>query len=227
MLIDDNKVAKMYNTAKNCDKRSMAVPLESPTLTDNRRAIIRKVKESSETALKFFEQNADRLSQLAMVMANAFENGHRLFVMGNGGSSCDAEHVSVEFMHPIFEKRRALPCISLTSSSALLSAIANDLDFSAAYALPLVQLANEGDMALAISTSGMSPNLVHALQQVKEKGVITIAFNGKDGGRLSAVAEWNFVVRSYSIHRIQETHVMLLHILWDLIHIHLGEEDIV
>lgn len=193
----------------------------------SRDAIMRKTQESATTAQRFFEANADRLSELAECMASAFRSGRRLFVLGNGGSSCDAEHISVEFMHPIFEKRKPLPCISLTSQSALLSAIANDIDFSAVFTLPLKQLAEKGDMVLAITTSGMSANLVRALQEARSHGLTTIAFNGKDGGRLAAVADWNFIVPSYSIHRIQETHVILLHILWDLVHINLGEEDIV
>jgi len=188
---------------------------------------MRKGEESTSTALKFFDENANKLSSLAETMASAFENGHRLFVMGNGGSSCDADHVSVEFMHPIFEKRRPLPCISLSPNSALISAIANDIDFSAVYSLPLMRLAQTGDMVLAISTSGMSSNLVRALKEARGAGLVTIAFTGKDGGRLANVADWNFTVPSYSIHRIQESHVVLLHILWDLIHIKLGEEDIV
>lgn len=194
---------------------------------EHRNAIMRKVRESTSTALGFFEEHADRLIALAGTMAAAFQSDRRLFVIGNGGSSCDAEHVSVEFMHPIFEKRKPLTCISLTSQTALVSAIANDIDFSAVYSLPLAQLACKGDMVLAISTSGMSANLVRALQEARSKGLVTIAFNGKDGGRLTSVADWNFVVPSYSIHRIQETHVMLLHILWDLIHLNLGEDDIV
>jgi D-sedoheptulose 7-phosphate isomerase len=197
------------------------------SLERSRTAIIRKVRESTSTATTFFDENADRLSSLAETMASAFQARRRLFVIGNGGSSCDAEHVSVEFMHPIFEKRKPLPCISLASQSALMSAIANDVDFSAVFTLPLMQLAESGDMVLAISTSGLSANLVRPLQKARASGLITIAFNGKDGGRLSAVADWNFVVPSYSIHRIQEVHVMLLHILWDLVHINLGEEDIV
>ncbi len=205
----------------------MSTDAKATSAGEHRSAIMRKVQESTTTALSFFEQNADRLSSLASTMAAAFRTEHRLFVIGNGGSSCDAEHVSVEFMHPIFEKRKSLPCICLTSQSALVSAIANDVDFSAVYSLPLAQLAREGDMVLAISTSGMSANLVRAFSEARSKGLITIAFNGKDGGRLSSLAEWNFVVPSYSIHRIQETHVMLLHILWDLVHLNLGEEDIV
>ena len=82
-------------------------------------------------------------------------------------------------------------------------------------------------MALAISTSGQSPNLIYALQAARKKGLLTIAFSGKDGGRLREVAEYCFTVPSFSIHRIQECHVALLHILWDLIHVAMGEEDVI
>src|SRR5262249_23166669 len=158
------------------------------------------------------------IERLAAAMAERFAQGGRFFVMGNGGSSCDAEHFAVEFMHPIFEKRRPLPCLSLSAGSALLSAIANDVDFSRVYGAQLVNLARPEDMALAISTSGQSANLIYALQEAKKLGLMTIAFAGKDGGRLKDTADWSLVVPSYSIHRIQETHVMLLHILWDTIH---------
>jgi D-sedoheptulose 7-phosphate isomerase len=189
--------------------------------------ILRKVQESANTSLAFFDGNMEVIERLAAAMAERFANGGRLFVMGNGGSSCDAEHVAVEFMHPIFEKRKPLPCQSLSAGSALLSAISNDADFSRVYGAQLVHLARPEDMALAISTSGQSANLIHALQEAKRIGLMTIAFAGKDGGRLKDVADWCLVVPSYSIHRIQETHVVLLHILWDSIHIVMGEEDIV
>ena len=198
--------------------------MASPLFAD---AILRKVRESAETSLSFFESNRFRIEDLAVVMAERFRGGSRLFVMGNGGSACDAEHVAVEFMHPIFEKRKALPCLSLSAGSALLSAISNDIDFSRVFGAQLVNLAQPEDMVLAISTSGMSANLVHALGEAKKLGLMTIAFSGKDGGRLKDAADWNFVVPSYSIHRIQESHVILLHILWDTIHLALGEEDIV
>ena len=192
-----------------------------------RDAIMRKANESVKTALKFFEDNSDRLECLAEAMAQSFNNERRLFTLGNGGSACDAEHVSVEFMHPIFEKRKSLPCISLPAQSALVSAIANDIDYSAVYAAQLSMLAKSGDMILALSTSGMSANLVSAMKEASRLKMVTISFTGKDGGRLAKVTDWNFTVPSYSIHRIQETHVVLLHILWDLVHLKLGEEDLV
>jgi D-sedoheptulose 7-phosphate isomerase len=192
-----------------------------------RHAILRKANESAQTSVRFFEEHADRLEYLAEAMAKAFKNEKRLFTLGNGGSACDAEHISVEFMHPIFEKRKSLPCVALTAQSALISAIANDIDYSAIYASQLAKMAKDGDMVLALSTSGMSANIISAMQEASRLNMVTISFTGKDGGRLAKITDWNFNVPSYSIHRIQETHVVLLHIIWDLVHLKLGEEDIV
>jgi D-sedoheptulose 7-phosphate isomerase len=160
-------------------------------------------------------------------MAQRFLQGRKLFVMGNGGSGCDALHVAVEFKHPIIEKRRPLPAEALIADVATVSAISNDLDFSRVFVNQLRLLAQSGDMALAISTSGKSPNLIYALEAARERGLMTIAFSGKDGGRLPNIAEYCFTVPSFSIHRIQEVHATLIHVLWDLIHVAMGEEDVI
>ncbi len=190
-------------------------------------AILRKVRESAEVKEQFFRAEADRIEALVRTMAARFSSGGRLYVMGNGGSATDAQHISLEFFHPIIEKRKALPAITLTADQALLTAISNDRDFAKIFADQLRVLARPGDMALAVSTSGKSPNLVHALETAREMGLLTIAFTGKDGGRLPALAEYCFVVPSFSIHRIQETHVTLYHVVWDLVHVALGEDDVI
>ena len=189
-------------------------------------AILRKARESADVKEQFFRAEADRIEALVRAMAARFSDGGRLYVMGNGGSATDAQHISVEFFHPIVEKRRALPAIALTADQALLTAISNDRDFAKIFADQLRVLARPGDMALAVSTSGKSPNLVQALETARELGLLTIAFTGKDGGRLADLAEYSFVVPSFSIHRIQETHVTLYHIVWDLVHVALGEDDV-
>jgi D-sedoheptulose 7-phosphate isomerase len=179
------------------------------------------------TKEQFFTQEADRIAQCARAMAAAFDKGGRLFVMGNGGSSCDAAHVSVEFMHPIIEKRPALPAVALTTDTALLTAVGNDQDFALAFAQQLRLLGRPGDIALGISTSGKSANVNRALQAARELGLLTVGFSGRDGGRMPEFCDYCFTVSSFSIHRIQETHETLLHILWDLIHVVRGEEDVI
>jgi D-sedoheptulose 7-phosphate isomerase len=176
---------------------------------------------------KFFRLYAEQIAELCEKMAGRFQEGHELWVMGNGGSACDAQLVAVEFIHPIIDKRRALPARDLVSQIPVLTAISNDKDYAKIFVDQLALWAKPGDMALAISTSGQSPNLIYALQAARKKELLTIAFSGKDGGRLREVAEYSFTVPSFSIHRIQECHVALLHILWDLIHVAMGEEDVI
>jgi D-sedoheptulose 7-phosphate isomerase len=129
-------------------------------------------------------------------------------------------------MHPIIEKRPPLPAIALTTDFTILTAIGNDQDYSMIFVQQLRMLANANDIAVGISTSGKSANVNRALQAAKEIGMLTIGFAGRDGGRMPQHCEFCFVVPSFSIPRIQETHETLLHILWDLVHIIRGEEDV-
>ncbi|MGH9891220.1 MAG: D-sedoheptulose-7-phosphate isomerase [bacterium] len=190
-------------------------------------AILRKVRESTGVKEQFFLAEAGRIEALVQAMASRFQQGGRLYVMGNGGGATDAQHVSVEFVHPILEKRKPLPAVALTTDQALLTAISNDRDFAKVFAEQLRVLARAGDMVMAISTSGKSPNIVQALEVARDLGLLTIALTGKDGGRLVDLADHCFVVPSFSIHRIQETHVTLYHIVWDLVHVVLGEDDVI
>lgn len=189
-------------------------------------SILRKVRESNETAWRFFEENATELERCARALATRFDEGGRLFVMGNGGSSCDAQHIAVEFLHPIIEKRRALPAHSLSSDVATITAVGNDKDFSMVFVEQLERLAQPRDMALGISTSGASANVNRALRHARQRGMLTVGFAGRDGGALVDHCEFAFVVPSWSTHRIQECHTMLLHLLWDHLHVALGEDDV-
>src|SRR5262245_31024355 len=192
-----------------------------------REAILRKVRESADVKQQFFEEYAGQIEALCRVMALRFLQGKKLFVMGNGGSACDALHVAVEFKHPIIEKRRALPAEALMADVATVSAISNDLDFSRIFVNQLRLSAQPGDMALAVSTSGKSPNLIYGLEAARDRGMLTIAFSGRDGGRLEQIAEYCLTVPSFSIHRIQEVHATLIHVVWDMVHVALGEEDVI
>jgi len=192
-----------------------------------REKIRRKCGESIAMKQAFFETYAEQIELMAKEMAHRFEQGRRLLVMGNGGSLCDALHFSVEFTHPIIEKRQAFPVIPLMTDIATLTAIGNDTDYSRVFVNQLRLMGQEGDMALAVSTSGKSPNLIYAIEVAREKKMLTIAWLGKDGGRLAELADYAFIVPSYSIHRIQEVHATLVHVAWDLIHIALGAEDVI
>lgn len=189
-------------------------------------AILRKTRESHEVAERFVDENAEPIERCARALAARLGAGGRLFVMGNGGSSCDAAHVAVEFVHPIVEKRRAFPAVALAADSASLTAVGNDIDFASVFERQLDVLATGGDTALGISTSGSSANVLRGLKRARRAGLMTIGFSGRDGGRMPEVSDHCFVVKSWSIHRIQETHTLLLHLLWDLVHVAMGEDDV-
>jgi D-sedoheptulose 7-phosphate isomerase len=191
-----------------------------------RESILRKVCESAELQQRFFEDSAARLEECAKALAARFREGGRLLCMGNGGSSCDAQHVAVEFQHPIVEKRRALPALAIGLDAPLLTAIGNDTDFARIFAEPLELLARPVDATLGISTSGAAANVNRALRLARARHLLTIGFAGRDGGPMVDLCDFCFVVPSWSIHRVQETHTVLLHLLWDLVHLALGEDDV-
>jgi D-sedoheptulose 7-phosphate isomerase len=188
--------------------------------------ILRKARESTELITRFFESCAGELERTTRALAARFARGGRLYVMGNGGSACDAQHLAVEFQHPIIEKRRALPATAVGTDVALLTAIGNDGDFAQVFAAQLELACREHDAVLGISTSGASANVLRAMRVARERGACTIAFAGRDGGPLADICEHAFVVPSWSIHRIQEAHTVLLHLLWDHTHVALGEPDV-
>ena len=169
---------------------------------------------------------ADSFDEMSRVLAERFQKGGRLFVMGNGGSLCDALHIAVEFNHPIIEKRIAFPAVPLMTDIATMTAISNDLDFTRVYVNQLRLQATDNDVAMVFSSSGKSPNLIYALEEARAKKMLSIAFSGKDGGRFPEVADYCYIVPSFSIHRIQEAHATAVHIIWDLVHIALGAEDV-
>lgn len=189
-------------------------------------AILRKARESADVKVRFFEENAEALERCVREIAERFRRGGRLWVMGNGGSACDAQHVAVEFQHPIIEKRKALPAAALTVDTAMLTAIGNDTDFSHVFVDQLALLARTEDIALGISTSGASANVNRALKRAREMGLLTVGFAGRDGGQMPDVCDYCFTVKTWSIHRVQETHTVLLHLLWDQVHVALGEDDV-
>jgi D-sedoheptulose 7-phosphate isomerase len=195
----------------------------SPSMSD---AIIRKGRESAALKVAFVEAHAGRIAACVGALAERFERGGRLLAMGNGGSACDAQHAAVEFLHPIVEKRRALPALALTADTALLTAVGNDADFSQVFARQIDLLARPEDAALGISTSGASANINRALRLARERGLLTIGFAGRDGGAMVDLCQFCFVVPTWSIHRIQETHTLLLHLLWDQLHVARGEPDV-
>jgi D-sedoheptulose 7-phosphate isomerase len=185
-----------------------------------------KARDTRETNERFFAGQADTLVAAARTLADVYRNHGQLFSMGNGGSSCDASHVAVEFVHPVTAGRPALPATNLVADLAMISAVGNDLGFDHVFVRQLLAHARKGDALIGISTSGNSQNLIAAFAKAKEMDIVTIGLTGGDGGRMksSGTVDHCLVVPSTSIHRIQECHVAAYHILWDLVHTLLADE---
>jgi D-sedoheptulose 7-phosphate isomerase len=185
-----------------------------------------KARESRDTSERFFTANAADLMAAARTISRVFNGGGRLFAIGNGGSACDAAHVALEFLHPVTAGRPALPAVNLTADAATLSALGNDLGFEHVFLRQVSAQGRAGDGLIGFSTSGNSKNLVPAFAKAKMIGMATIGVCGGDGGQMRScgAVDHCLVVPSTSIHRIQECHVAIYHILWDLVHTLLAEQ---
>lgn len=161
------------------------------------------------------------LDVAATEIARRFAAGGRLFTFGNGGSSTDAATLAALFARP--PAHRPLPAWSLAADQAILTALGNDVGFELVFARQLVARADGGDVAVALSTSGSSPDLTAALREARRCGMYTVGFAGYDGGAFAANPDVDvcLAVRSQSVHRIQETQAQLGHRLWSLVHAHL------
>jgi len=195
-------------------------------------SLLEKARESVEVKSRFFEENKDMILAASLQMARAFHRGRKLLVCGNGGSATDAQHVAVEFMHPITVGRKALSAICLSNDMAMVTAVANDVGFDDVFSRQIIALGREGDILLAISTSGASKNLIHAIATARQMKLVTIGFTGGDGGKMvemcaNGLLEFCLTVPTPSIHRIQETQVTLYHAIWDLVHTFLEHKSLV
>lgn len=191
-----------------------------------RESVRQKATHSIDAKRLFFEQNGAQVVEVARALARSYLRGGRLYTMGNGGSSCDAAHIAVEFLHPITAGRPALAAVNLVADTAMMTAVGNDVGYKHVFVRQIIALGRPGDALIGISTSGNSDNLLSAFARAKEMGLTTIGFVGMDGGRMavSPDVEYCLTVRTDSIHRIQETHVAIYHILWDLVHTLLADE---
>lgn len=185
-----------------------------------------KARESREANAAFFAASVPTLVSAAKAVAGIYRNKGQLFSMGNGGSSCDASHVAVEFVHPVTAGRPALAATNLVADLAMLSAVGNDVGFDHVFVRQIIAHGHAGDGLIGISTSGNSTNLISAFAKAKEMGIVTIGLAGGDGGRMKSagVVDHCLVVPTHSIHRTQECHVVAYHILWDLVHTLLADD---
>ena len=188
-------------------------------------SIAEKARDTRAVMEQFFAAEAPALVAAARALADVYRRGGRMFTMGNGGSSCDAAHIAVEFQHPITAGRPALAAVNLVADTAMLTAVGNDLGIDHIFVRPLIAQARRGDALIGVSTSGNSANLLAAFTTARQLGLTTIGLSGHDGGAMArADLDHCLVVASDSVHRVQETHVAIYHIVWDLVHTLLADE---
>jgi len=174
---------------------------------------------------RFFDDNRQTLVDAAGTLAEMYRHNGRLFTMGNGGSSCDAAHVAVEFLHPITAGRPALTAVNLTTDVAMMTAVGNDVGYDHIFVRQIIAQGRPGDCLIGMSTSGNSENLARAFRKAKEMGLSTIGLAGGTGGQMAdADLDHCLVVPTDSIHRVQECHVAAYHIVGDLVHTLLADD---
>jgi D-sedoheptulose 7-phosphate isomerase len=149
-----------------------------------------KAQDSVGTKRRFFEANGPAVVAVAHAIAGVYRHDGRLFTMGNGGSSCDAAHIAVEFLHPVTTGRPALTAINLVADTAMMTAVGNDVGFSHIFVRQLVAQARRGDALIGVSTSGNSENLLAAFAKGRAIGLLTIGLSGHDGGKMAAIMAW-------------------------------------
>lgn len=185
---------------------------------DKRKFIVESLVESSETKIEIQHKCMDSILAADKLLVDAFKNGNKLLLCGNGGSAADCQHIATEFVIRLSHKiqRPALPAIALTTDTSNLTAGGNDIGFENVFARTLSGLGNEGDVLLAISTSGNSPNIIKAVEAAKAKEIKVIGFLGGLGGRLLDMVDVPIVIPSYNTQRIQEGHITVAHILCEM-----------
>lgn len=188
------------------------------------REIRRIFAESAAVQRRFAREHARDVEVVVRITADALRNGGKLLFFGNGGSAADAQHLAAEFVNRFRLPRVPLPAIALTTDSSALTSIANDFHYAEVFARQLEALARPGDVAFAISTSGNSPNVLRAVRRCRRLGVTSVALTGGDGGRLASLADHVLCVDgTRETSRIQETHILIGHVLCELVEIRLAE----
>jgi D-sedoheptulose 7-phosphate isomerase len=181
-----------------------------------------RFEQSIQIPEVFFNQEAEQIAQACWAMARRFHQGGRLLAFGNGAWATDAQHISVEFVHPVIVGKRALPALALTNDSATLSIINTQ---EAVFVRQLRVLARPQDIAIGFSPDGNCVNVLAALDEARQRGLLTLGLDGGDGGQMQQAAlDFRFIVPAHDPMVIQETHETLYHVLWELVHIFFEHE---
>jgi len=181
--------------------------------------IIKRLKESGDMKNKIAEdpELLGVIIKIAEIIIEAYRNGKKVILFGNGGSAADAQHMTAELVGKYYLDRDPLPAVALTTNTSSLTAIGNDYSFDIVFARQLKALGQKGDVIIGISTSGNSENVIQAFKVAREMGLITVGFTGKSGGKLRSVADHCLCIPSDDTPRIQEGHITIGHIICEIV----------
>jgi D-sedoheptulose 7-phosphate isomerase len=179
--------------------------------------IEKALQDSLKVKEEFVKENTHNLIFIAEKIALAFTSDRKLMLCGNGGSAADAQHIAAEFVNRFMLERPPLPAIALTTDSSIITSIGNDYAFDDIFSKQVKAIGMEGDVLLAISTSGNSANVITAITAARSQGIYTVGFAGGDGGRLRSLADLALVVKSNNTARIQEAHIFAGHVTCQLV----------
>jgi D-sedoheptulose 7-phosphate isomerase len=201
--------------------------LKTQNVSDLHSLVAARFEHSIRLAETFFAAEAGPIAQACWAMGRRFHQGGRLLAFGNGAWATDAQHVAVEFVHPVIVGKRALPALALTNDSAALTGLRLDGGNGAPFARQLAVLARPQDMAVGFSPDGRCTNVLAALRAARAMDLLTLALCGGDGGALAqAELDFCFVVPSHDPLAVQEMHETLYHVLWELVHVFLEHEGL-
>jgi D-sedoheptulose 7-phosphate isomerase len=182
------------------------------------KTIIEHFQESIRVKQSFLRDNLETLTQAIDVLVRAFQRGNKLLLFGNGGSAADAQHIAAEFVNRFMIERPPLPAIAFTTDTSILTSIANDYSYNEVFAKQVQALGKKGDVAVALSTSGNSSNVIAAIEACKKLDISTIGLTGGTGGQMVGKVDFLLnVSEGRSSARIQETHILVAHVICDLV----------
>ncbi len=173
------------------------------------------VEDSINAKNSFFNTHFERIESCAGQLATAINQGQKILLFGNGGSAADCQHIAAEFVNRFQIERKPLAALALTTDTSVITSIGNDYSYDDIFLKQVQALGKEGDIALGITTSGSSPNVIKAIEEAKKMGLVTIGFSGNKG-ILKDLCDTPFCVDTPVTARIQEVHILLAHILCDL-----------
>ena len=181
--------------------------------------IIKQIADSAATKQAILDNDAllDMIVKVAQECVAVYRRGKKTMIAGNGGSAADAQHIAAELVGRYGFDRPSIPSLALTTDTSNLTAIGNDYGYDKVFSRQLEGMSQEGDLFIGISTSGNSQNIINAFESAKERGVITVALVGRDGGKMATMADFSIIIPSNATPRIQESHILIGHILCDII----------